>query len=96
MSEFRNDIGEKAIAQIIRLSDWLHDNEPDTFWGEDGDAATVILRVMEKYRAHIDELESNQSAAPNMGEDVCPHCGATDHNVAVDNGAKFFACRKWK
>lgn len=54
----RNELGDGAIAQIVRLSDWLNDNEPNTFWDEDGDAATVIIGLLEKYRARIRDLEN--------------------------------------
>lgn len=42
--------------QTIRLNDWMAANEPDIYWTE-GDTADCILRVIEKYRARVAELE---------------------------------------
>lgn len=83
-----NAFSEAAVDQIIRLNDWMADNEPYIYWGGEGDdTATSILRVIEKYRTRVDELESQLSAPPVItakSETVqfpCDSCGLQPHTI---------------
>lgn len=57
--------------------------------------ALVYISELESQLSYLNAAISESVNTQSVSNYTCPHCGATDHEVATVSGVKFVICDKW-